>query len=430
MKKINRNLSLDAKRLYRILMVRGDYWRFLVHFLTFPPILRTIFIHLMPNSPKNIAILGATGSIGRNSLDVIKSLPEQFSARYLVANRNIDTLAQLIKDHRPKGVAVLDRAQAATLRARTPESVEVLSGIEGIIELVCRDDVDLVISAMVGFAGLEPTVEAIRHGKTIALANKETLVAGGELINTLLKEHGVPLIPIDSEHSAILQCLMGEEKSAVSRLILTASGGPFLNKTLTELQSVTIKEALNHPNWKMGNKISIDSATLMNKGLEVIEAHWLFGFPPEHIDVVIHPQSIIHSMVEFVDGSVKAQLGLPDMKLPIQFALTFPARLRMNGSRLNFPALKSLTFFEPDRQRFKCIQLAYDALALGGTAPATMNAANETAVAAFLSNRLSFVKIPELIERALSTRLRISSPELTHIVEADQSARRFVQSLL
>jgi 1-deoxy-D-xylulose-5-phosphate reductoisomerase len=384
----------------------------------------------MPNPPKNIAILGATGSIGRNSLEVIRALPGQFSARYLVANRNIEVLNQLIADYRPKGVAVLDREQAAILRGRVPGSVEVLGGMEGIKELVGRDDVDLVISAMVGFAGLEPTVEAIRHRKTIALANKETLVAAGQLINALLKEHKTDLVPIDSEHSAILQCLMGEEQSALARIILTASGGPFLNKSPQELQAVTIEQALRHPNWKMGKKITIDSATLMNKGLEVIEARWLFGLPAERIDIVIHPQSIIHSMVEFVDGSVKAQLGLPDMKLPIQFALTYPSRFQMNGSRLNFPALKSMTFFEPDRKNFRCLQVAYDALALGGTAPAIMNAANEAAVEAFLANKIPFTRIPELIEKALTTRLHVSTPELPHIFEADQSARRFVQTLL
>jgi len=384
----------------------------------------------MPNPPKNIAILGATGSIGQNALAVIKALPDQFSARYLVANKNIQVLGQLISDYHPKAVAVLDQTQASVLRQKTPGSVEVLSGIEGVKELVSRDDVDLVISAMVGFAGLEPTVEAIRHGKTIALANKETLVAGGEFINALLKEHRVTLIPIDSEHSAILQCLVGEDRSAVSRLILTASGGPFLGKSVEDLQSVTVEQALNHPNWKMGNKISVDSATLMNKGLEVIEAHWLFGLPAERIDVVVHPQSIIHSMVEFVDGSVKAQLGLPDMKIPIQYALTYPARSQMNGSRLNFPKLKTMTFMEPDRKKFRCLQFAYDALALGGTAPATVNAANEVAVEAFLAGRISFQKIPELIERALREQKGGAVHELQQIIEADQSARRFVHSLL
>ncbi|MEX2191710.1 MAG: 1-deoxy-D-xylulose-5-phosphate reductoisomerase [Bacteroidota bacterium] len=387
----------------------------------FPPV---------PNPPKNIAILGATGSIGQSSLQVIKGLSDQVRVRYLVVRENIPDLLTLITEHNPKGVAVLDEGKAAELRKQVPDSVEVLSGMNGIKELVGREDVDLVISAMVGFAGLEPTVEAIRRGKSVALANKETLVVAGELIKALLAEHSVDLIPIDSEHSAILQCLRGEDSAAVAKLILTASGGPFLGTSMDDLKRVTVHDALNHPNWKMGRKITIDSATLMNKGLEVIEAHWLFNLPAEKIEVVIHPQSIIHSMVEFIDGSVKAQLGLPDMKLPIQYALTYPRRFSMNGGRVNFPGLKAMTFFEPDRKKFRSLQLAYDALALGGTAPAVMNAANEVAVELFLQQKISFVRISEITERALRDHTPKHSPDLQDIVEADRSARRFVHSIV
>jgi 1-deoxy-D-xylulose-5-phosphate reductoisomerase len=277
---------------------------------------------------------------------------------------------------------------------------------------------------------LKPTIAAIEHKKRIALANKETLVVAGALITSLVREHGVELLPVDSEHSAIFQCLAGEDRGLIARLILTASGGPFLNVPRESFASITVEEALRHPNWSMGNKITIDSSTLMNKGLEVIEAHWLFGLPAERIQVVIHPQSIIHSMVEFVDGSIKAQLGVPDMKLPIQYALSYPDRWPMNGARVDFPALRSMTFFEPDRVRFPCLSLAYDALSTGGVAPTVLNAANEVAVAAFLEKRISFEKIPILIERALNHGENRSNPELDHILKADSSTRSFVETLL
>ncbi|MBI3586704.1 MAG: 1-deoxy-D-xylulose-5-phosphate reductoisomerase [Ignavibacteriales bacterium] len=379
---------------------------------------------------KNIAILGATGSIGQNSLAVIKSLPQRFRVTYLTANKNIDLLQKQIAEFKPKGVVVLDSCNASVLKKLLNGTVEVLAGEEGLEEIVRRDDVDIVISSLVGFAGLKPTIEAIKHRKTIALANKETLVVAGELITALLKEYDVSLIPIDSEHSAILQCLAGEDRSHVAKLILTASGGPFLTTPKESFASLSVEHALAHPNWKMGNKITIDSATLMNKGLEVIEAHWLFGLPPEKIDVVIHPQSIIHSMVEFIDGSVKAQLGLPDMKIPIQYALTYPDRLPMNGRRVNFPKLQSMTFFEPDKEKFRCLQLAFDALALGGTAPAVLNAANEVAVGAFLEKKISFEKIPLFIEKALSQHTVRHAPELAHIIETDKLTRNFVGALL
>jgi 1-deoxy-D-xylulose-5-phosphate reductoisomerase len=379
---------------------------------------------------KNIAILGSTGSIGQSSLEVIRNSPDRFAATYLTANTNIDLLEQQIRLFHPRGVVVLDESSASTLRNRVDGSLEVLSGEDGLVQVVTRDDVDIVISSLVGFAGLKPTVAAIQHRKRIALANKETLVVAGGLITSLVKEYGVDLLPIDSEHSAILQCLAGEDRSLVTRLILTASGGPFLNTPAESFPALTVENALIHPNWKMGNKITIDSATLMNKGLEVIEAHWLFGLPAGRIHVVIHPQSIIHSMVEFVDGSIKAQLGLPDMKLPIQYALSYPERWPMNGARVDFPALRSMTFFEPDRVKFRCLDLAYDALSLGGTAPAILNAANELAVSAFLQHRISFEKIPLVIERALSLHKSLPSPDLQDIMEADRQVRALVRTLL
>ena len=379
---------------------------------------------------KNIVILGSTGSIGCNTLEVIKNLPDQFRVTYLTTNKNIDLLQRQIAEFHPKGVVVLDQCNASVLKKVLDGKTEVLSGVEGLMEVVKRDDTDIVVSSLVGFAGLEPTIEAIRNGKSVALANKETLVVAGQLIMALVKEHNARLIPIDSEHSAIMQCLAGEQPSCITKLILTASGGPFLNRPVSEFATITVEEALHHPNWSMGKKITIDSATLMNKGLEVIEAHWLFGLPPDRIDVVIHPQSIIHSMVEFVDGSVKAQLGLPDMKLPIQYALTFPHRFPMNGGRVDFPKLHAMTFLKPDRTKFRCLQIAFDVLAEGGTAPAAMNAANEVAVAAFLDGRISFGRIPELIDKALDAHSKISSPDLDDITRSDKETRMFVHSLL
>jgi 1-deoxy-D-xylulose-5-phosphate reductoisomerase len=384
----------------------------------------------MSQNPKHIALLGSTGSIGRNCLSVIHNLSDRFTVTYLSTNTNIELLQNQIEHFKPRGVVVLDESKAAALQSMVGDSVEVLAGREGLLEIVRRDDVDLVINSIVGFAGLKPTVEAIKHRKHIALANKETLVVAGELVTALVQEYGVHLVPIDSEHSAILQCLVGEDRTSASRIILTASGGPLLNTPQHAFASITVEQALNHPNWKMGNKITIDSATMMNKGLEVIEARWLFGLPIECIDVVIHPQSIIHSMVEFVDGSIKAQLGVPDMKLPIQYALTYPERCPMSGSRVDFPKLQSMTFFAPDRNKFRCLQLAYDAMSLGGTAPAIMNAANEIAVQAFLERKIPFSRIPELIEQALAEQTNHVSPDLEHTFQSDRKTREFVRTLL
>ena len=376
---------------------------------------------------KKIAILGSTGSIGTNSLEVISQLPDLFCVTYLTAHKNIDLLRQQIDRYHPKGVVILGDCSASVLRKLMNGTTEVLSGEEGLQEIIRRDDVDMVISSLVGFAGLKPTIEAIKSGKTVALANKETMVVAGAVINRLLKKHGVRLIPIDSEHSAVLQCLVGENMANVARLILTASGGPFLNTPKEKLEHVTVEQALKHPNWKMGNKITIDSATLMNKGLEVIEAHWLFDLPPEKIDVVIHPQSIIHSMVEFVDGSIKAQLGVPDMKIPIQYALTYPDRKPSTYERLDFARLREMTFLEPDRDKFQCLNLAYRSIRMGGTAPAVLNAANEVAVESFLNGRIRFIDIPCLIAHALEEHRVIPDPDLDDVIEADRRTRDLVR---
>jgi 1-deoxy-D-xylulose-5-phosphate reductoisomerase len=375
-----------------------------------------------------IAILGSTGSIGRSSLEVIGRFPGRFEVRYLTAHRNLELLREQILRVKPRGVVVFENAAAATVRSIVNGSVEVLSGEEGLREVVSREDVDVVISSLVGFAGLKPTLWGLEAGKRIALANKETLVVGGELIMKLVRSRNLELLPVDSEHSAILQCLQGEDVGSVKRLLLTASGGPFLNIPKSAFDALTPEQALNHPTWSMGNKITIDSATLMNKGLEVIEAHWLFGLPAKKIDVVIHPQSIIHSMVEFADGSVKAQLGAPDMKLPIQYALTYPERPASSYRRLDFSTLGTLTFQEPDLEKFRCLALAYETLAAGGTAPAVLNAANEVAVGLFLERRIPFPAIPALIEEALEAHHPRPEPSLEDLVEVDRETRENVRN--
>ncbi len=379
---------------------------------------------------KNIAILGSTGSIGTSSLDVIAQNPDRYRVSYLIANKNINLLEKQIAQYNPRGVAVIDDCAASVLQKLVNGTTEILTGLEGVEEIVQRDDTDIVISSLVGFAGLRPTIKAIKAGKTIALANKETLVVAGELIMTLAHENNVSIIPVDSEHSAILQCLIGEDPATVAKVILTASGGPFLNTPIERLETVTVDEALNHPNWKMGNKITIDSATLMNKGLEVIEAHHLFGIPADKIEVVIHPQSIIHSMVEFIDGSVKAQLGVPDMKIPIQYALTYPERTVSSFERVNFTRTGTMAFQEPDMKQFPCLRLALEAMQAGGTMPTVLNAANEIAVHAFLNNEITFMQIPAYIEQAMNDHTTIMNPSLHVIEETDRETRKRVRSLI
>jgi len=375
---------------------------------------------------KNICILGSTGSIGKNSLEVLQHLSASYRVTSLSTNSNVGLIASQIAQFRPSAVSVLDREAFASLKKSQNGSLSVLGGEEGLVELVRRDDVDLVINALVGFSGLMPTIEALRLGKTVALANKETLVVAGEIIMALAAKHNAKIIPIDSEHSAILQCVAGERLENISRLILTASGGPFLSFDAKELPHVTVDAALRHPNWKMGKKITIDSATMMNKGLEVIEAHWLFGLPAEKIEVLIHPQSVIHSMVEFVDGSVKAQLGVPDMKIPIQYALTHPDRAAAQHPKIDFAALSTMTFQKPDEGKFPCLTLAYEALREGGTAPAVLNAANEVAVQLFLDGKIRFTRIPELIGAALAKIPARQHPDINEIITHDTMARTFV----
>jgi 1-deoxy-D-xylulose-5-phosphate reductoisomerase len=378
---------------------------------------------------KKTLILGSTGSIGINTLDVIRKHPDKFTVSALTINTRIDLLIPQIQEFKPELVVVVNEIAAEKLRNSGIVNCRILSGVEGLIYAASNCNYDILLGAMVGFAGLLPTIEAVKRGKRIALANKETLVVAGELVTRLAKKHNAEIIPVDSEHSAIYQCLVGENISEVEKLILTASGGPFLNKDKKELDTVTVEEALAHPNWKMGNKVTIDSASLMNKGLEVIEAHWLFGFPKEKIEVVIHPQSIIHSMVEFRDCSVKAQLGIPDMRLPIQYALSFPERLENDFAKTDFKRVKELTFFEPDLEKFKCLQLAYDSLSASGTASCILNAANEVAVEKFLKGNISFNKIPSIIDMALNSIENHRSPDLETIIECDKVTREYVENL-
>ena len=379
---------------------------------------------------KKVLILGSTGSIGINTLNVIRNFPDEFEVTALTVNTRIDLLEPQIEEFRPKAVVVKDEILGRELRNRIAGKCKVLTGSEGLLEISAEMDYDIFVGAMVGFSGLAPALEAIKKGKRIALANKETLVVAGELVTNLCNEYGAQLLPIDSEHSAIFQCLEGENKNEVEKIILTASGGPFLHKDKSELENATVHEALNHPNWKMGNKITIDSASMMNKGLEVIEARWLFGIDTSNIDVVIHPQSIIHSMVQFVDGSIKAQLGLPDMKLPIQYALNYPQRLYNNFARTNLPEIGTLSFFKPDLEKFECLQIAYEVLSSGGTAPCILNAANEVAVDKFLKGKIKFPSIPQLINKALDKIENHKSPDLDTIFECDKLTREFVTTLV
>ncbi|MHB1686968.1 MAG: 1-deoxy-D-xylulose-5-phosphate reductoisomerase [Ignavibacteriaceae bacterium] len=378
---------------------------------------------------KKVLILGSTGSIGINTLNVIRKFSDKFEIAALTVNTRIDLLEPQIDEFKPRVVVVKDESLGEKLKEKIGNKCRVLTGPGGLVEAAASLDYDIFVGAMVGSNGLAPTIEAIKRGKRIALANKETLVVAGELITGLCEKFNAKLIPIDSEHSAIFQCLEGENKNSVEKLILTASGGPFLHKDKNSFNDITIEEALNHPNWKMGNKITIDSATLMNKGLEVIEARWLFRISKSRIDVVIHPQSIIHSMVQFVDGSIKAQLGLPDMKLPIQYALTYPDRLQNNFERTNLPKIGALSFFEPDLEKFECLNLAYSALDAGGTAPCILNAANEIAVDKFLKGKINFTSIPGIINKALEKIENHKSPDLETIYECDRQTRDFVSGL-
>jgi 1-deoxy-D-xylulose-5-phosphate reductoisomerase len=371
---------------------------------------------------KKISILGSTGSIGVQTLDVARNLGLQVLA--LTAYANAELLEKQAREFKPRVISIGDEAAAETLRERLGDlDIQVLSGREGMIQAAVLEEVDTVVTSVVGTVGLLPTVEAIRKGKDIALANKETLVTAGAIVMAEAQKHNVRILPVDSEHSAIYQCLSGNRASSVDRIILTASGGPFRGRKREDLREVTLEQALKHPNWSMGSKITIDSATLMNKGLEVIEAKWLFGLANEQIHVIVHPQSIIHSMVEYVDGSVIAQLGSPDMRLPIQFALTWPKRVSNPFSRLDLLKASSLTFEKPDFEAFPCLRLAFEALQAGGTLPAVMNAANEIAVGAFLNRKIGFLEIADIIESVMAKHSVNIQPCLHDIIELDAWAR-------
>jgi len=383
------------------------------------------------NKVKNIAILGSTGSIGTQALQVINNNPELFRAYVLTAQSNAAQLIEQAMTFLPAYVIITDADKYPIVKtALTHLPIKVLNGHNAIAEIVTLPDVDTVLTALVGFAGLEPTIAAIKAGKTIALANKETMVVAGELITGLAKQHGVAILPVDSEHSAIFQCLAGEENNAIEKLILTASGGPFRGKSLDFLADVTRAQALNHPNWVMGAKITIDSASLMNKGLEVIEAKWLFDVSFEQIDVVVHPQSIIHSMVQFEDGSIKAQMGLPDMRLPIQYALAYPQRIKNNFKRFDFMDYPALSFEKPDMDTFRNLALAYEALNKGGNMPCIINAANEIAVAGFLEDRIGFLNMTTVIETCMQKMSFIKKPQLADYLNTDKETRILAQNII
>ena len=378
---------------------------------------------------KRISILGSTGSIGVNTLAVIDQLDEGLEVVYLSAYKNTEKIIEQAKKYRPQAIVVINDSSAAEVKnGLVGESIDVLIGRKGLLEISQRDDVDLLMNGLVGSAGMEPTLNAVKAGVDVALSNKESLVMAGDIINRTKEKTGVSIYPVDSEHSAIWQCLTGERLEEVRRIILTGSGGPFRTRDLKTFPDITVNEALNHPNWNMGKKITIDSATMMNKGLEVIEAHWLFNFSADQIDIVVHPQSIIHSMVEFKDSSVKAQLGVPDMKVPIQYALTYPQHVTASWDKLDLTQVGQLTFDEKDLDRFPCIGLGYQALRSGGTTPAVLNVANDNAVYNFLEERIKFTDIPRLIEETCAAHDWIEHPNLEELLKLELWAAKFVRN--
>ncbi len=378
---------------------------------------------------KKVTILGSTGSIGRNALNVIDNCEDQFNVIGLSANRNSKLLVKQVKKYQPKFVSIIDSEGADYVDKELKSfDVKILKGREGLLNLASYEDSDLLLNALVGTAGMEPTINAIRSKVDVALSNKESLVMAGSIINELAIRNGVKIFPVDSEHSAIWQCLAGEDSKEINKIILTGSGGPFRALPIEKFGTITLDQALNHPNWDMGNKITIDSATMMNKGLEVIEAYWLFNLPSEKIEIIIHPQSIIHSMVEFKDKSIKAQLGLPDMKIPIQYALTYPSHHETNWEELDLTEINSLTFEKPDFVKFPCMKLAFEVLDLGGTAPAVLNVANEQAVYRFLNKEISFNEIPRIIEMACEKHEYVLAPSLDEILNIEIWATNFVKS--
>lgn len=380
---------------------------------------------------KQIAILGSTGSIGTQALQVIEEHPDKYEAYVLTANNRVDELIAQARRFMPEAVVIANEEKYPKLKEALADlPIKVYAGAEAICQIVQEKPVDIVLTAMVGYAGLRPTIHAIRARKTIALANKETLVVAGDLINDLARVNGTPILPVDSEHSAVFQCLAGEAGNPIEKVILTASGGPFRTFSHEQLKTVTKEQALRHPNWDMGAKITIDSASMMNKGFEVIEAKWLFGVRPEQIEVVVHPQSVIHSMVQFEDGAVKAQLGMPDMRLPIQYAFSYPDRLHASFPRLDFSKCTQLTFEQPDTERFRNLALAYEALHRGGNMPCIVNAANEVCVAAFLHDRISFLGMSDVIKKTMGRVSFIQKPTYEDYVATDAEARRIAESLI
>ena len=380
---------------------------------------------------KRIAILGSTGSIGTQTLDVVREHADEYEAYALTAGHNAELLIAQAREFHPEVVVIADESRYETVREALADlPIKVWTGAEAICDVARLPEVDVVVTAMVGFAGLRPTVAAIEAGKTIALANKETLVVAGELITELAVKHRAPILPVDSEHSAIFQSLVGEDGNAIDKILLTASGGPFRTTPIEELAGVTAARALKHPNWEMGAKITIDSATMMNKGFEMIEAKWLFGVEPERIEVLVHPESIVHSAVQLADGGVKAQLGVPDMRLPIQYALSFPRRLSLSGERLDLAALGRLTFERPDFDKFDCLRIAYEAIEAGGNLPCVVNAANEVANAAFRRGAVGFLDIPRLIRRAMADATRCQRASLDDYLASDAEVRRLVADYL
>ena len=376
-----------------------------------------------------VSILGSTGSIGTQALQVIEEHPDLYEAYALTANNQVELLAEQARKFMPAAVVIANEAKYLQLKEMLADlPIQVYAGADALCEIVEAKPIDVVLASMVGYAGLRPTMNAIKAGKAIALANKETLVVAGELINALAQQYNTPILPVDSEHSAIFQCL--EPNNALEKVILTASGGPFRTFSMEQLQHVTREQALKHPNWDMGAKITIDSATMMNKGFEVIEAKWLFGVRPDQIEVVVHPQSVIHSMVQYEDGAVKAQLGMPDMRLPIQYAFSYPQRIKASFDRLDFSKMTELTFEQPDMNRFRCLALAYEALNRGGNMACIVNAANEVVVSAFLKERISFLRMSEVIEQSMAKVPFIQTPTYEDYVATDAEARRIAESLI
>jgi 1-deoxy-D-xylulose-5-phosphate reductoisomerase len=390
-----------------------------------------LFNGIKLSEKKNIAILGSTGSIGTQALDVIRANPDAFVVEVLTGNGNADLLIKQAIEFDPNTVVIADESKYQYVKdALSSFDIKVFSGNKAVTDVVQMDSIDMVLAAIVGYAGLESTISAIKAGKQIALANKETLVVAGDLVTTLAKQHGVNLYPVDSEHSAIFQCLAGEFHNPIEKIYLTASGGPFKGKDKAFLASVKKEQALKHPNWEMGAKITIDSASLMNKGLEVIEAKWLFGLKPEQIDVIVHPQSIVHSLVQFADGSMKAQMGLPDMKLPIQYALGYPNRMKSDFPRFNFLNYPQLTFEQADTKTFRNLALAFEAMNKGGNSPCVLNAANEIAVAAFLHDKIGFLEMSDVVEKCLQTITYIAQPCYDDYVASDKETRRVAEQFL